>query len=281
MSNPNLPPLSLSILGVEPHDEFIREIADFVHHMIMTRPDFGGADAKVEVEAKIGVLRDKMSGRRLVLPVLVETILVPESFDIRFESNMSKNTHKHYNELLNQLKISSSQPGHPSSPLEYAHRYLIDSFYPSDTREKIRVTRDERTGELVECVRKIRLKDLNIFSPKRAADWRISVNLEVPVPQPSGTPTHTRRKDRISYSHEEFSIDLTQVTSTASGGGAPEVLHELELEISRPSLLLSTAMKRGDLNVPEHERSAFDELIRAFVNNARILVRNAGDGWQP
>jgi polynucleotide 5'-triphosphatase len=40
------------------------------------------------------------------------------------------------------------------------------------------------------------------------------------VPQPSGTPTHTRRKDRISYSHEEFSIDLTQVTSTASGSGA-------------------------------------------------------------
>jgi hypothetical protein len=39
------------------------------------------------------------------------------------------------------------------------------------------------------------------------------------VPQPMGTPTHTRRKDRISYSHEEFSIDLTQVTSTASGGG--------------------------------------------------------------
>jgi hypothetical protein len=37
-----------------------------------------------------------------------------------------------------------------------------------------------------------------------------------------------------------------------------------------------TAARRGDPNVPEHERSAFDELIRAFVNNARILVRNAG-----
>jgi hypothetical protein len=101
------------------------------------------------------------------------------------------------------------------------------------------VTKDERTGEVVECVRKIRLGDLNVYSPKRAADWRVSVNLEVPseysraplgirnliylwfaVPQPGGTPTHTRRKDRISYSHEEFSIDLTQVTSTASASGA-------------------------------------------------------------
>lgn len=36
------------------------------------------------------------------------------------------------------------------------------------------------------------------------------------VPHPVGTPTHTRRKDRLSYSHEEFSIDLTQVTSTTA-----------------------------------------------------------------
>ena len=65
-----MPPLSLSILGVEPLDEFIREIADFVHHMIVTRPDRPGI---VEVEAKVGVLRDKVSGQRLQFPVLVET----------------------------------------------------------------------------------------------------------------------------------------------------------------------------------------------------------------
>ena len=68
---PCLPPLSLSILGLEPLDEFIKEIADFVHHMIMTRPDH--LHAKIEVEAKIGILRDRMTGQRLALPVLVET----------------------------------------------------------------------------------------------------------------------------------------------------------------------------------------------------------------
>jgi hypothetical protein len=60
----------------------------------------------------------------------------------------------------------------------------------------------------------------------------------------------------------------------------PDILHELEIEIARPQLLLATAAKRGDLSAPELERSAFDELIRAFVNNARILVRNASEGWQ-
>jgi hypothetical protein len=66
-----LPPLSLSILGVEPLDEFIKEIADFIHHMIQTRPDFPGGS--VEVEAKVGVLREKVTGHRIAPPVLVET----------------------------------------------------------------------------------------------------------------------------------------------------------------------------------------------------------------
>lgn len=67
----NLPPLSLSILGVEPLDEFIKEIADFVHHMILTKPDLPGS---IEVEAKIGVLREKdRGGQRIALPILVET----------------------------------------------------------------------------------------------------------------------------------------------------------------------------------------------------------------
>ncbi|GJE88498.1 mRNA capping enzyme [Phanerochaete sordida] len=275
-----MPPLSLSILGVEPMDEFIREVADFLHHMITTRPDRGGV---VEIEAKVGVLRDKGSGQRLNFPVLVETILAPDSLDTRFESNMSPAQHRHFNQLLNELKLKSTQPGYPSSPLEYTHLHLVDNFFPSDSpgdREKIRVTRQEKSGEVVACMRKVRLGSLDIYSPKRHADWRISVNMEIPVPPPLGTPTLTRRKDRMSYTHEEFIVDLTQVTSTAGPNSKPEVLHELELEFARSDYLLATAAKRGDPNVSEEERSAFDELIRAFVNNARILVRNADGGWQ-
>ncbi|KAH9480350.1 mRNA-capping enzyme subunit beta [Psilocybe cubensis] len=303
----SLPPLSLSILGVEPLDEFIKEIADFIHHMIVTRPyAHEYPAARVEVEAKIGLLRDRATGGRVVLPVLVETILAPGATDTRFESNMSLHQHKHFNTLLNKLKMESPSG---ASPLGYSHLYLIDSFYAFDPSsssgagasssssssggmgmggggergergEKVRVTTDEKTKAVIECVRKVRLGDLNVYSPKREADWRVSVNLEIPVPRPTGTSTHTRRKDRISYSHEEFKIDLTQVTSSMSPNAPPQTLHELELEIARPDFLLATALKRGDPAAPEHERSAFDELIRAFVNNARILVRNSGEGWQ-
>ncbi|KAH9002556.1 mRNA capping enzyme [Lactarius hatsudake] len=272
-----LPPLSLSILGVEPLDEFIREIADFIHHLITTRPpDLQG---EIEVEAKIGVIKDRGTGSRLQLPVLVETILAPKAADCHFESNMTAMQHKHYNVLLNSLKETSDKPGYHSSPIAYTHSRLVDSFYTSSDREKIRVTRSDKTGEVLATVKKVRLGNLDIYSPKRAADWRVSVNVEVPMPHPLGSPTHTRRKDRISYSHEEFNIDLTQVASGAPGSQT-ELLHELELEIANSQLLTAAAAKRGVDNSSEPERSAFDELVRAFVNNARILARNAAGGWQ-
>lgn len=80
-----------------------------------------------------------------------------------------------------------SPPPTVATPLNYAHLYLVDSFY-SDTdnntgyghSDKIRVTRDEKSGTVTECVRKIRLGDLNVYCPKRVADWRISVSIEIP-----------------------------------------------------------------------------------------------------
>ena len=111
------------------------------------------------------------------------------------------------------------------------------------------------------------------------------------VQHPLGSPTHSRRKDRISYSHEEFVVDLTQVASYGAPGSQvgcialpkpnplilvqPEILHELELEFANSQLLVAAAARRGDEGISELERSTFDELIRAFVNNARILARNA------
>ncbi|KAL1682256.1 CYTH-like domain-containing protein [Schizophyllum commune] len=272
-----LPPLSVSILGVEPMDEFILEIADFIHHTIMTRPsdhDLGVTGSKIEVEAKIGVIKERGSDMRLRLPVLVETVLDPGALAVHFESNMSVDQHRHYNQQLNKLHALSNEPGHPSSPVGYAHHYLVDSFYGNDRDSKIRVTRDEKAdNRVVECVRKIKLANLEIHSPKWPVDWRVTVSLECPVPLPDEPATHTRRKDRLSYKHEEFSIDLTQVLATEAGN--KQYIHELELEILRPELIMSLAAKRGDPNASEVERSGFNELIRVFVNNARILVKNA------
>ncbi|KAJ3554865.1 hypothetical protein NM688_g2890 [Phlebia brevispora] len=267
----DLPPLSQSILGVEPIDELIKEVADWVHHVVTHRQERVGV---VEVEAKIGLLKDPATGQRFTLPILTESILPPQFKGPHFESNMSPMQHRHYNQMLNNLKISSTQPKWPSTPISYAHLHLVDTFYGPD-HDKIRVTREERTGNVVACVRKVRLGSLNIFCPKQVADWRISVNVEIDVSPPIGTSVLTRKKDRMRYTHEEFFVDLTQVTSSISPNSPTEIFHELEIEIARPDYLLTTMANRGNPSIPVDDRNAYDELIRAFVNNARILVRNA------
>lgn len=65
-----LRPLSLSILGTEPHDDFIITIANFVHNMIVNRPKM---DGHVEVEAKLGLLKHRGSEERFIFPVHSET----------------------------------------------------------------------------------------------------------------------------------------------------------------------------------------------------------------
>lgn len=99
-----------------------------------------------------------------------------------FRSVPFQSQHQHYNALLNTLGIPPTSSETPRTPLRYSHTKVIDTFYPppDNSRDKVRVTTDEATGKVVESIRKIRLGDLNIYSPKRNADWRISVNLEIP-----------------------------------------------------------------------------------------------------
>ncbi|KAG8685303.1 mRNA-capping enzyme subunit beta [Ceratobasidium sp. 395] len=167
------------------------------------------------IEAKLGVLIDKGSNSRLGGLSLTECIMPPNSpIDTRFESNMPLQAHKHYNGLLNAL-VAQVVPGQPR--VKYSHTKQVDEFYGDGHGEKTRVTRDEKTGKVTACVRKRRIANLDIHSPKQGVDWRISINLEEPAPTPNGQPAHTRRKDRISYTHQAFKIDLTQVTSSHGG----------------------------------------------------------------
>ena len=96
--------------------------------------------------------------------------------------------------LLNKLKVEK-----PELNINYEHLHLIDNFYsPESGRgEKIRLTRDEKTGQVRACMRKVRLGDLNIFCPKRSVDWRVSVNMEIPGAfyVPAHTPSCCVRSD--------------------------------------------------------------------------------------
>lgn len=133
--------------------------------------------------------------------------------------------------MLNKRVEETVARDYRFAPVRYKHVVLIDEFYSGGgSSERIRVTRDKITGQIIESLAKRRVADLEITSPKRKIDWRISVNIEQPIrvspplccrPEgtadhrsapPQGHPMFTREKDRLIYEHQHFKIDLTQVT---------------------------------------------------------------------
>ncbi len=75
----------------------------------------------------------------------------------------------------------TGRDSHKRARIHYSHTKVIDSFHKApDSASKIRVTTEEKTGSVKECIVKSRVADLNIYCPKRNVDWRISVNTEIP-----------------------------------------------------------------------------------------------------
>ncbi|KAK9897858.1 mRNA triphosphatase CET1 [Cystobasidium minutum MCA 4210] len=267
--------LEPSYFVVEPNDEFTREVGDWLWGWICNR-------ANVEIEGKIGLLVDARPNlppkTRVSFPLATETILTDTSF-ARFQSNMSLRQHHHFNQILNMRATEAAQPSYQGAPIRYLHTKETDSFYHSTRaipggsagKTKVRVTRDQATGQIKAndpsaSVMKSRIADMNVYSPKRGFDFRISVSVEEPVPIPTSKPTHERWKDRVSYRHQAFQIDLTQVRSSEN----KEVLHELEIEFSDMPLLMQEGYKAA-----RGEESLYYDLVQVFLNNIRMLIRNA------
>ena len=134
----------------------------------------------------------------------------------------------------------SMGPGTSRIPLTYAHKKERDTFYEvahsalppivqhhlnPRHKPRVRVTTDQKTGAVLARIVKCRIADLDVYSPRTCLDWRISVNLEMNYEgdisqlQPAGDGQAWKRggernKDRMSYRHLAYQIDLTQVGSS-------------------------------------------------------------------
>ncbi|KAI9885437.1 MAG: hypothetical protein M1823_002743 [Watsoniomyces obsoletus] len=179
-------------------------------------------------------------------------------------------------------------------PLQYVHTRELDRFYELPTsqlpasiplsvrpllhsrghRTKVRVTHDQKTGEQLAQIIKIRIADLDVYSPRTAFDWRVSVNLEMPFDGDiSGSTEVTeankamkRNKDRMTYRHLAYQIDLTQVTLQGEAGKV-EKEHELEIEVSATKI-----REQGNL-AKDGLPTQYEDLVRGFVDNVRMLNR--------
>ncbi|KAL3485611.1 CYTH-like domain-containing protein [Aspergillus germanicus] len=298
----SLGPWEPSITGFIPHEEITKIVCDFLFQHVVLRNDAlagpagataVGQGAIIEIEAKLGKLIDLDRGERLQLPVLSESVINRENSRIRtsFESSMTQAQHRAMNNFLNEaVKASMPQANPGRIPLSYAHKKERDTFYevsPSDLppiirqnlnprhKPRVRVTIDQRTGEILAKIVKCRVADLDIHSPRTCVDWRVSVNLEMNYdgdishlsPADTGRGASDRNKDRMSYRHLAYQIDLTQVArSEPSAKG--DFDHELEIEVSAAEI-----RRQGQLAMSGDPKNQYEDLVKGLLDNIRLLAR--------
>ncbi|ORX74706.1 mRNA triphosphatase CET1, partial [Linderina pennispora] len=266
-----------NIFGVRPTEDILRAVSDFIFNNI-------GGRTNIEIEGKLGLLVDKKSGMRINLPVLTETV-IKEDKNIRFEADMKLQQHAHFNKLLNQRVDETRRADFRGTRVAYKHTKEVDHFYRVDGT-RVRVTTNKETGQVIGVITKNRIASLDIYSPRTKLDIRISINEEQPLSRPDTEDLKAqaeRHKDRLSYKQDIWSFDLTQVTTPEHekgpvnpyAVGPPKttpatVTHELEVEISRPELMMAERAKCA-----EHKPNMFVELTHIFLGNLRGLAKRA------
>ncbi|KAJ5895146.1 hypothetical protein N7495_006837 [Penicillium taxi] len=292
-----LGPWEPSITGKIPYEEITKTVSDFLFQLVVMRND--GPSGVVEIEAKLGHLMDLERGERLNLPIFTEAVVNNSRARTSFQSNMTVEQHRAMNNFLNET-VKASIPSNNANriPISYAHKKERDTFYSVNPEElpplirqnlnrrhspKVRVTRDLRSGKVLAKIVKCRLADIDVSSPKTHVDWRISVNLEMEyegeigdeLPQEGVKGSQGERiKDRMSYRHLAYQVDLTQVAKANSPKG--EFEHELELEVSADEI-----RRQGKLAMAGDSTNQYEELVKGFVDNIRVLARAVPDPDEP
>ncbi|EXJ79337.1 hypothetical protein A1O3_08839 [Capronia epimyces CBS 606.96] len=276
------------ITNVVPYEDLSRRVSDWIYQTI-GMAEAPGAGAVFEIEAKLGSIVDEQTGHRLILPVETEALFNRDKFWGRtsFQTSMTVAQHQILNTFLNDLVHETMRDSTGRPVIGYDHPREYDEFYelteegrrnlaPSiltwlNPRHKPRVrsTIDESTNRLKAQIIKSRLADIDIYNPNSDFDYRISISIESPWEGERQWLTEMtgggrdRKKDRMSYRHLGYQIDLTQVSYT----NRPEKEHELEIEISTEQIRVELA------NLRDGRPSKYEELVRGLLDNVRTLCR--------
>lgn len=201
---------------------------------------------------------------------------------------------------MNNFLNTATKDSHLHQPgrvrIDYKHTHEIDEFRrltdlafkmlppavqkrPLGREPKIRTTTDkpkngERAGPPKACILKIPLSNLHIYNPRDEYDCRISMNLECnllregvdpyslgaePTAEKPAPPA--RKKDRMSYKHLAYQVDLTKVDVD----GMP-AKYELELEVD------TSALRQQLVSLRQGQESGFTNIVEGFLDNTTFLM---------
>ncbi|KAI1823306.1 CYTH-like domain-containing protein [Xylaria intraflava] len=299
-------PWEPTIESSKPIDVISRSVADFFVFNVLQGPnpaELRARGAQVEIEAKLGTIIDKSTNDRIELRIQAGECVIGEGSRIAFRSSMTTNQHQVLNEYLNEQVKASLSPRNfgaaPRVPIQYIHRRQTDRFFelPAHLRQRLptpivnllppnaplkaRITYDQMTGKVVAKIVKARVADFHIHMAHMPLDCRISINVEWDWDGPPQEIEQSqvankdrqfdRNKDRLSYTHGFYQIDLTQVTQETQGPkgqpGASTKEHELEIELESRVLY-----EHGQL-LMKGEPNRYADLVDGFIDNVRVLAR--------
>lgn len=262
-----------SILDIIPDDDMTKSVQDWVYATIYSLdPE---VRQFIELEMKFGVLLESKSPDRVNPPISSQAIYT--DMDAHLTPNVDELVFKELNKYIQGLSELTENSGKfnviESETKDSVYRVGISTQRP----RFLRMSSDVKTGRVGQFIEKRHISQLLIYSPKDSYDVKISLNLELPVPDNDPpekyqhqTPVSSRTKERISYIHNDSCtrIDITKVHNHNQGikSKDTEITHEIELEINTPALL------KAFENITNDSKE-YATLIRTFLNNGTIVRR--------
>lgn len=279
--------LECSITGVIPPSPLTRTIAEWIY------ANFSNIEEKnkrnVELELKFGKIIDKRTGNRLDLSVVTECIYTDHSntrFDMEVEEIAWKEIKKYFEEL-ERLYQEDKREKQTTRKFNMLDSDNTDTFYQLGNKgehlRKVRISKDNLLSPpRYTAIQKERIADLYIHNPQCMYDLRLSLSLEIPVPEGNietimskNEPMMTREKKRTTYTHAPTitQFDLTRVLiprESKNKVGKKVIQHDIkyEVELEVDTLEIFSAIEKITSGV---DNFRLEELVEVYLNNARVL----------
>lgn len=262
-----------SFLNIIPDDDLTKSVQDWVYATVFSiSPELRPL---IEMEMKFGVIMDAKTPDRISPPVSSQAVFT------ELDAGMTPNVDQSVFEELKKYIRGISEVNENTGKFSVIESHTKDSLYRVGVATQrprfLRMSTDMKTGRVAQFIEKRKVAHLLLFSPKDSYDVKISINLEVPVPEneppekyKDQTPVSERVKERVSYIHNDSCtrIDVTNVERLNQGvrGKHTEATQEIELEINTPALLSAFDNIATDSKV-------YASVIRTFLNNGTIIRR--------
>ncbi|AET37913.1 polynucleotide 5'-phosphatase Ecym_2161 [Eremothecium cymbalariae DBVPG len=266
--------IDVSLTQVIPDDDLTKSVQDWIYATVLSVP----TDQRqfIELEMKFGVLMDGGSDSQRVNPPVSSQSVYTE-LDARMKPDVDERVFFELNRYIKGISELNENTGKfniiESHTKDELYRVGINTQRP----RFLRMSRDVKTGRVGAFIEKKHISQLLLYSPKDSYDVKISVNVELPVPDndppekyKDHIPISARTKERISYIHNDSCtrIDITKVSNHNQGvkKNDTELTHEIELELNTQALLNSFDNIAND-------SKGYASIIRTFLNNGTIIRR--------